>query len=68
MTDLNKARSMVKVGFWDKANTDLTALYHQVIGALWTVDERNDPGNLVMRIQNLFLRIEQLELAENALP
>jgi hypothetical protein len=68
LTDLNKARSMVKVRFWGKANEDLTALYDQVVGAQWVVDERNDPGMVIMRIKNLFFRIEQLELAENALP
>jgi len=67
LTDVNKARSMVKVRFWDKANEDLTALYDQVVGAQWVVDERNDPGMVIMRIQNLFFRIEQLELADSAL-
>jgi hypothetical protein len=59
---------MVKVGFWDKAITDLTSLENQVVNGLWIVDERNDPGILLMRIKNLFFRIEQLELAESALP
>ena len=68
LTDVNKARSMVKVRYWDKAVIDLTSLENQVTGGLWTVDERNDPGMLIMRIKNLFFRIEQLELAENALP
>lgn len=68
LTDVNKARSMVKVRFWDKANEDLTALYDQVVGAQWVVDERNDPGMVIMRIKNLFFRIEQLELADSALP
>lgn len=68
LTDVNKARSMVKVGYWDKAVTDLTSLENQVTGALWTVDDSNDPGMLIMRIKNLFFRIEQLALAESALP
>ncbi len=68
LTDVNRARSMVKVGYWDKAFTDLTSLENQVIGALWIVDERNDPGMLIMRIKNLLFRIEQLALAESALP
>jgi hypothetical protein len=68
LTDLNKARSMVKVGRWNKATVDLSALYREVTNATWNVDYRNDPGNLIMRIDNLFFRIEQLELAENNLP
>ena len=68
LTDLNKARSMVKVGRWNKANMDLTALYNGVKDATWNVDDRNDPGNLIMRIDNLFFRIQQLEEAENRLP
>jgi len=68
LTDVNKARSMVKVGRWKKATTDLSALSREVNNATWNVDYRNDPGNLIMRIDNLFFRIEQLELAENNLP
>ena len=68
LTDLNKARSMVKVGRWNKATHDLSALFNGVLDATWNVDYRNDPGNLIMRIENLFFRIEQLELAENNLP
>lgn len=68
LTDLNKARSMVKVGRWKKATTDLSALSREVTNATWNVDYRNDPGNLIMRIDNLFFRIEQLELAEKNLP
>jgi len=68
LTDLNKARSMVKVGRWNKATMDLSALYNGVTNADWTVDDRNDPGNLIMRIDNLFFRIQQLEEAENNLP
>lgn len=68
LTDLNKARSMVKVGRWNKATNDLSALFKEVTDATWNVDYRNDPGNLIMRIDNLFFRIEQLELAENNLP
>ena len=68
LTDLNKARSMVKVGRWNKATMDLSALYNEVTNATWNIDYRNDPGNLIMRIDNLFFRIEQLELAENNLP
>lgn len=68
LTDLNKARSMVKVGRWNKATMDLSALYNEVTNADWIVDDRNDPGNLIMRIDNLFFRIEQLEMAENNLP
>lgn len=68
LTDLNKARSMVKVARWNKAEMDLTALYNGVKDGTWNVDDRNDPGNLIMRIDNLFFRIQQLEEAENRLP
>ena len=68
LTDVNKARSMVKVGRWNKANVDLSALSRKVTSATWNIDYRNDPGNLIMRIDNLFFRIQQLEQAENNLP
>ena len=68
LTDVNKARSMVKVGRWNKATVDLSALYREVINGEWNIDYRNDPGNLIMRIDNLFFRIEQLDLAEDYLP
>ena len=68
LTDLNKARSMVKVGRWNKAVMDLTALSDGVRNGTWNIDYRNDPGNLIMRIDNLFFRIQQLEEAENRLP
>ena len=47
---------------------DLTALSREVTSATWNIDDRNDPGNLIMRIDNLFFRIQQLEEAENRLP
>jgi hypothetical protein len=68
LTPLNKARSMVKVGRWNKANVDLRAFAKEVTDAEWIVDYRNDPGNLIMRIDNLFFRIEQLDWAEANLP
>ncbi len=68
LTPLNQARSMVKVGRWNKATADLSALSREVDNATWNVDDRNDPGNLIMRIDNLFFRIEQLKTAENNLP
>jgi len=68
LTPLNKARSMVKVGRWNKATADLSAFSRAVDNATWNVDYQNDPGNLIMRIDNLFFRIQQLEEAENNLP
>jgi hypothetical protein len=68
LTPLNKARSMVKVRRWNKATVDLTALSREVTSATWNIDDRNDPGNLIMRIDNLFFRIDQLEQAEDNLP
>jgi hypothetical protein len=59
---------MVKVGRWNKANVDLRAFAKEVTDAEWIVDYRNDPGNLIMRIDNLFFRIEQLDWAEANLP
>jgi hypothetical protein len=67
MTDLNKSRSMVKVGRWKKATIDLGALSDGVTDATWNVTPDNSPGNLIMRIDNLFFRIDQLELAESML-
>ena len=68
LTPLNQARSMVKVGRWNKATVDLTAFEREVTNATWNIDLRNDPGNLIMRIDNLFFRIQQLDMAEAMLP
>jgi hypothetical protein len=59
---------MVKVGRWNKATVDLTAFNREVTNATWNIDLRNDPGNLIMRIDNLFFRIQQLDMAEAMLP
>lgn len=66
--ELNKARSMINVGDWTKATTRLTDLLLDVEQAIWLVDDRNCPGHVVMRIENLLWRTEQLELAESLLP
>ena len=66
--ELNKARSMIKVGDWTKATTRLNDLLLDVEQGIWRVDDRNCPGHVVMRIENLLWRTEQLELAESLLP
>jgi hypothetical protein len=66
--ELNKARSMVKVGDWTKADTRLNDLLFDVLQATWLVDDRNCPGHVVMRIENLLWRNAQLEYAESLLP
>ncbi len=66
--ELNKARSMIKVGDWTKATTRLSALELDALQADWLVDDRNCPGHVLMRIKNLLWRTEQLELAESLLP
>ena len=66
--ELNKARSMIKVGDWTKATTRLNDLLLDVEQGIWRVDARNCPGHVVMRIENLLWRTAQLELAESLLP
>ena len=66
--ELNKARSMIKVGDWTKATTRLTDLLLDVKQATWLVDDRNCPGHVVMRLENLLWRTAQLEEAESLLP
>jgi hypothetical protein len=66
--ELNKARSMIKVGDWTKATTRLNDLLLDVQQATWLVDDRNCPGHVVMRVENLLWRTAQLELAESLLP
>ncbi len=66
--DLNRARSMIKVGDWTKATTRLNDLLLDVEQATWLVDDRNCPGHVIMRLNNLLWRTEQLELAESLLP
>jgi hypothetical protein len=66
--ELNKARSMIKVQDWTKAYTRLSDLLLNAQQATWDVDERNCPGHVLMRIENLLWRTEQLEDAEGYLP
>ena len=66
--ELNKARSMIKVGDWTKATTRLTDLLTDVQNAQWRVDDRNCPGHVLMRVENLLWRTAQLEMAEGLLP
>jgi hypothetical protein len=66
--ELNKARSMIKVGDWTKADTRLDDLLLDVKQATWLVDDRNCPGHVVMRLENLLWRTAQLEEAESLLP
>ena len=66
--ELNKARSMIKVGDWTKATTRLTDLRTDVENAQWRVDDRNCPGHVLMRVENLLWRTAQLADAESYLP
>lgn len=65
---LNQARSMTKTGKYARSNQRLEDLLALVEGGTWDAsDERNDPGNLSMRINNLLFRNDQLEEAESIL-
>jgi len=67
--EVNRARSMVKNGHFSRAVTRLKDLLTKVNGAEWdNIDGRNHPGVLVMRIENLLFRVDQLRLAEANLP
>jgi hypothetical protein len=61
---LNQARSMTKNQKYARSNQRLTDLLRLVEGGTWDVsDDRNDPGNLIMRINNLLFRNDQLDEA-----
>ena len=61
---LNQARSMTKTGQYSKSNQRLQDLLGLVQGAQWDVSNgENEPGNLIMRINNLIFRNEQLATA-----
>jgi len=67
----NQARSMTSTSNYGKAHTRLHALLDLVEGAGWIVAPgENEPGNMIMRINNLIFRNEELnEVAGNpALP
>lgn len=67
VSKLNKVRGPLNTRRWAAATDKLETLRDAVIFADWTIDPRNDPGHLIMRIDNLIWRIEQLEKAEMAL-
>mgnify|MGYP000020604656 CR=1 FL=1 len=58
----NQARSQIKVGHYDKATTRLEKLLREVESATWNLDPGgvNYPGYLIMYLENLLFRIEQL--------
>ena len=61
---LNQARSMTKNHKYARSNQRLGDLLKLVEGGTWDVsDDRNDPGNLIMRINNLLFRNDQLDEA-----
>jgi len=61
---LNQARSMTKNQKYARSNQRLGDLLKLVEGGRWDVsDDRNDPGNLIMRINNLLFRNDQLDEA-----
>lgn len=60
----NQARSMTKTGQYSKSNQRLQELLGLVESGQWDVSNgENEPGNLIMRINNLIFRNEQLALA-----
>lgn len=62
--ELNKARSMTKTGKYAKSNQRLEVLRQKIEAATWDVSNGdNEPGNLIMRVNNLIFRNEQLEKA-----
>ena len=66
--EVSRARSMVKNGHFPRAVTRLVDLLDKVDGADWDFNQYNHPGVLVMRIENLLFRVDQLETAEANLP
>ncbi|MCH8303357.1 MAG: hypothetical protein IH912_11445 [Proteobacteria bacterium] len=67
LRDHSRALSMIKTGQWVKGIDRLEDLQTKVLNGDWTVDGRNDPGNVLMRLANLIWRTKQLQIAEAAL-
>ncbi len=60
----SKWLSMIKVGRYDESISRGMALRDAVTGGEWIIDEFNDPGHLIMLIDNLLYRSRELEQAE----
>ena len=58
---------MIKTGQWNKGKDRLGNLLDKVLLGTWNVTDDNDPGNLIMRIENLLWRVLQLQEADEAL-
>lgn len=58
----------ILIGRYWAAEYRLERLRATIIDAEWNIDDRNDPGNLIMRIENLLFRVQQLEEARANLP
>jgi hypothetical protein len=64
-TPFNKARSQFNNGHYRKAINDLNQLRDRVLSSQWDVLVQNDPGGLIVRIDNALLRAMQLQQAED---
>jgi hypothetical protein len=67
LRDHSRALSMIKTLKWDRAVDRLGDLRTQIVNGEWFVTTANDPGNLIMRIDNLIWRSQQLKIAHEAL-
>jgi hypothetical protein len=64
LRDHSRALSMFNTRHWDFAIDRLLDLRQKVIDGTWNIDEYNDQGNMIMRIDNLVWRAEQLQIAD----
>jgi hypothetical protein len=60
----SKWLSMIKVGRYDESINRGTALRNAVVGGEWIINEFNDPGHMIMLIDNLLYRSQELADAE----
>ena len=55
---------MIKTGGFQRGIDRLEDLRAQVVGGEWVIDEFNDPGHLIVLIDNLLYRTTELQQAE----
>jgi hypothetical protein len=64
LRDHSRAQSMFDTGHFDFAEDRLGDLREKVRLGEWRIDQFNDQGGLIMRIDNLIWRAQQLEKAQ----
>ena len=67
-SQVNQARSLLKLGQYQKSQDRLIQLLALVNGAVFNLNNANYQGDLIMRTNNLIFRLQELKCPKGTLP